>query len=150
MKNCRVLTFALLMVPACTLSSAEVPLSYAPSSLYPPPEKLIQSHGDTTYFVNPDKGDDAKAGISEGLAWKSLAKVNALKLAPGDKVVVGPGLHDASLKPSGEGTAQRPIVIQFLPGRHEFRADDAIRLCYFVSNSADAPDHMNRGRLEFS
>jgi hypothetical protein len=30
-------------------------------------------------------------------------------------------------------------VIRFLAGRHEFRADDAIRLCYFVSNSADAP-----------
>jgi hypothetical protein len=30
-------------------------------------------------------------------------------------------------------------VIQFLPGRHEFRADNAIRLRYFISNSADAP-----------
>ena len=49
-----------------------------------------------------------------------------MKLAAGDKVVISPGLHTETLKPSGEGTAEKLIVIEFLPGVHEFAAGDAI------------------------
>ncbi len=112
---------------------------YIPEDLYPPQDKLIASPGNSTYFVDPVKGDDAKAGMTQEQAWQSIAKINALQLAAGDKVVFAPGVHTESLKPSGEGTAQKPIVIQFLPGVHEFGVDDAIRLPLFVSNSCDAP-----------
>ena len=112
---------------------------FIPESLYPPKDKLIASPGNTTYYVDPGKGHDANAGTTAGKAWQSLAKVNALALAPGDRVEIAAGTLDVSLKPSGAGTKEKPVVIQFAPGRHEFRADKAIKLCNFVSNSADAP-----------
>ena len=54
-------------------------------------------------------------------------------------MVIAPGIHHQTLKPSAAGTRENPVVIQFLPGRHEFQTDEAIQLCYFVSNSAGAP-----------
>ena len=109
---------------------------FSPENLYPSQAKLIPSPGDSTYYVDPAKGNDANP---PGKPWRSMAKINALMLAPGDKVVIAPGVHHETLKPSAAGTKAKPVVIQFLPGRHEFRADRAIKLCYFVSNSADAP-----------
>jgi hypothetical protein len=109
---------------------------FSPESLYPPKEKLTASPGNTTYNIDPVNGDDANPA---GKPWKSFAKINAAALAPGDKVVIAPGVHNQTLKPSAAGTKEHPVVIQFLPGRHEFRTDEGIQLCYFVSNSADAP-----------
>ena len=96
--------------------------------------------GNTTYFVDPVNGNDDNAGTQAGKAWKSLLRVNALKLGPGDKVVIAPGVLHETLQPNVAGTKAKPVVIQFAPGRHEFRADRAAKLCYFVSNSAGAPD----------
>jgi len=112
---------------------------YAPADLYPPVATQA-SPGNTTYYVNPTTGDDSRPGTSPGGAWKSFARVNALKLAPADRVLIAPGIHPVSLKPTATGTAAKPVVIEFLPGRHEFRSDRAIRLCYYISNSADAPE----------
>ena len=109
---------------------------HLPACLYPPQDRLAASPGDTTYVVDPVKGDD---GNPVGKPWKSMAKINALKLAPGDKVVIAPGVHTASLAPSGAGTAQKPVVIRFLPGVHAFGVENAIRLPLFVSNSCDDP-----------
>jgi hypothetical protein len=109
---------------------------FSPENLYPSQAKLIRSPGDMTYYVDPAKGNDANP---PGKPWQSLAKINALMLAPGDRVVIAPGIHHETLKPSAAGTKEKPVVIEFLPGRHEFRAAQAIKLCYFVSNSADAP-----------
>jgi hypothetical protein len=39
-----------------------------------------------TFFVDSEKGDDAAAGTAESSAWKSLEKVNAAELIPGDQV----------------------------------------------------------------
>jgi len=108
-------------------------------ALYPPPGAVAASPGDTTYFVDPAKGDDSQAGTAADKPWKSIARVNALILAPGDKVTIAPGLHEATLKPSGAGTAEKPIVIEFLPGVHEFAVATALRRPWFISNSCDAP-----------
>ena len=94
--------------------------------------------GHATYFVNPAKGDDAAAGTTEGMPWRSLAKINALQLAPGDRVVVAPGVHDTTLMPRAKGTAASPVVIEFLPGTHEFAVERAERRPYFISNSCES------------
>jgi hypothetical protein len=112
---------------------------FEPAALYPPSDRLIPSPGDTTYFVDPAAGNDANPGTASGAPWKSIGKINALKLAPGDRVRIAAGLHSATLKPSGAGTAAKPIVISFAPGRHEFAVDQAVTRPYFVSNSCDAP-----------
>jgi hypothetical protein len=87
---------------------------------------VANTFGGATYHIDPSKGDD-------------LGQINELKLGPGDRVVIQPGIHHESLVPNATGTREQPVIIEFLPGRHEFRADKATNLCYFVSNSADAP-----------
>ncbi len=99
-------------------------------------EELAVSPGNATYYVDPVHGDDTQAGTSKDVAWKSLAKINALRLAAGDQVVIASGTHATSLKPSGEGTAAHPIVIRFLPGVHTFVVEGALRRPYYISNSS--------------
>ena len=112
---------------------------YEPAALYPPASQLTASPGDTTYFVDPASGDDAAAGTAKDKPWKSFAKLNAMKFAPGDKVVIAPGFHAETLKPSGAGTAAKPVTLAFAPGRHEFGDGEALRRPCFVSNSCDDP-----------
>lgn len=133
---------SLLVIAALgsTLSAAEQtsPVAVMPVA-YPEVAQRAPSPGNTTYFVDPAKGDDANAGTTTKKPWRSFAKINALKLVPGDKVVVAPGVHTATLMPLALGTAKKPIVIEFLPGVHEFAVEQALRRPYFVSNSCDAP-----------
>lgn len=112
----------------------------AEDSAYPESNALTASRGNATYYVNPVAGDDTRNGESSAAAWKSLARVNALKLAPGDRVLIAPGIHETSLKPNAQGSASKPVLIEFLPGRHEFRSEKAVRKAYFISNSADSPE----------
>ena len=112
---------------------------YEPASLYPQENQRVISPGKTFYYVDPVKGDDQNSGRKGSQAWKSLAKVNALQLALGDTVVIAPGFHAETLKPSGAGTLKKPVIIRFLAGRHEFGVENALRRPYFVSNSCDDP-----------
>lgn len=87
-----------------------------------------------TYEVDPVKGDDTNPA---GKPWRTFAKLNTARLAPGDTVVIAPGRQEESLAPMGEGTRQKPIVIRFLPGVHTIGVKGAIRLPMFVSNACD-------------
>lgn len=93
-----------------------------------------------TWFVDPVSGNDGSPGATAAGAWQSLAKLNAVKLGPGDEVVIAPGRHAASLAPAALGTAAEPVVIRFLPGVHEFGKDQAVRRAYFISNSCGTPE----------
>ena len=93
-------------------------------------------HAGVSYVVDPVKGDDANPA---GKAWRTYAKLNTVKLAPGDTVVIAPGRQEESLAPMGEGTIEKPIVIRFLPGVHTVGVKGAIRLPMYVSNSCDSP-----------
>lgn len=113
-----------------------IPLAAKP---YPEAAQLVQSGGNTTYHVDPARGDDSRDGTSPATSWKSFARVNQLRLAAGDRVLVAPGLHEVSLKPLATGTADKPVVIRFLSGTHEFAVENAVRKPWFISNSCDAP-----------
>ncbi|MEI7928019.1 MAG: hypothetical protein WCH40_05670 [Verrucomicrobiales bacterium] len=62
----------------------------APSGL-----ERLASPGDTTYLVDPENGNDANL---PGKPWKSYGKLNAMKLAPGDQVLIAPGRWNAPQK----------------------------------------------------
>lgn len=94
-----------------------------------------ESLDDTTYRVDPIHGNDANPA---GKPWKTYGKLNSIKLAPGDRVLVSPGVQEESLKPSGGGTAEKPVVIQFLPGIHTIGINQVTRVPMFVSNSMDS------------
>lgn len=109
------------------------------AEFYPDASELVPSRGNTTYHVDPARGDDAKDGTTPATSWKSFARVNQLRLAAGDRVLVAPGLHEVSLKPLATGTAEKPVIIRFLSGTHEFAVENAVRKPWFISNSCDAP-----------
>lgn len=103
------------------------------SSRYAP----AASPGDTIYLVDPSRGNDTNP---VGKPWKTFGKLNSIKLAPGDKVVISPGLQEESLKPMGGGTVEKPVVIQFLPGTHTIGIKNVTRIPIFVSNSMDSDE----------
>ena len=90
-----------------------------------------------TYLVDPAKGDDTNPA---GMPWKTFGKLNSIKLAAGDKVVIAPGPQEESLKPAGEWTAEKPVVIRFLPGIHTIGIRNVKRVPMFVSNSMDSDE----------
>jgi hypothetical protein len=70
---------------------------------------LAQGARATTFYVSP-AGRDSAAGTSPASAWRSVARVNATRLAPGDAVLFhGGGTFAGLLKPQGSGTSASPI-----------------------------------------
>ena len=69
----------------------------------------------TTYYVDFKSGSDSNDGTSESKAFKTLDKVNALDLEPGDTVLLKKGsvFEDQALKFTKEdsGTAEAPVKI---------------------------------------
>jgi len=128
-----------VVLAACVASTAaaagcaEVPEA---SGAYPK-----SSPGQTTYFIDPAAGDDARSGLERKLAWRTLARVNQLRLAPGDRVeIVAPGSFDQTLILAGSGTAEAPVEVRFAPGRYDFHPDNARREAYQISNTNDDPE----------
>ena len=65
-----------------------------------------------TYYLDAASGDDGRAGTSEALAWKTLAKVNAAICQPGDSILLkSGGSWTGQLSPKGSGADGRPIVV---------------------------------------
>jgi Right handed beta helix region len=64
-----------------------------------------------TYYVSP-AGSDAAKGTSPKSAWKTIGRVNAAELRPGDRVLFRGGdvFGDSTLMPHLSGTASAPIV----------------------------------------
>jgi hypothetical protein len=70
-----------------------------------------------TYYVSASAGNDELSGTSatvDGTAgpWKTLKKASAIKLSPGDQILLKCGdTWDEELAPTGSGTAKEPILI---------------------------------------
>lgn len=63
-----------------------------------------------TYYVSPN-GNDTSDGRSPERAWRSVAKANAVSLAPGDQVLFARGGEwRESLRASSSGAPGKPIV----------------------------------------
>jgi len=65
-----------------------------------------------TYYVDSLKGDDANPGTTPDSPWRSLAKVNSFKFAPGDILLLRRGsLWREQLIFPSSGSADAPIAI---------------------------------------
>ncbi|MCA2225055.1 right-handed parallel beta-helix repeat-containing protein [Nonomuraea aurantiaca] len=83
------------------------------ASLAPALPASALARAGTTYYVDSRTGDDSAAGTSATKPWKSLEKIGAADLKPGDAVSVKRGSKwTGTLTLSAKGTAAKPIVIQ--------------------------------------
>jgi parallel beta-helix repeat protein len=66
----------------------------------------------TTYYLDASGGSDDNAGLSATSAWKTLAKINSSKFAPGDIILLRRGsVWREQLNFPSSGSAGSPIVI---------------------------------------
>ena len=73
---------------------------------------LVDSPGNNQYHVDSVGGNDASDGLSPATAWKSLRRVNGMKFAPGDRILLMSGSRfPGQLKPHGSGSEAAPIII---------------------------------------
>lgn len=77
------------------------------------PTPASAAAGGTTYYVDAAAGNDGNAGTSASMAWRTLARVNAVTLQPGDAILLKSGAvwQGESLDLRGSGVAGHPIVI---------------------------------------
>ncbi|MGD8499443.1 MAG: right-handed parallel beta-helix repeat-containing protein [Phycisphaerales bacterium] len=80
-----------------------------------------------TYYVSPT-GNDSHSGASAQTAWRTIDKVNAKDLNPGDKVLFEGGhdyLGNLLLTAEDAGTPTQPVVIgSYGSGRAKIKAGD--------------------------
>ena len=100
------------------------------------------------YCVDPQNGDDAADGTRRS-PWKTMAPLNGTELHPGDKVLVKPGRIVGSLAPQMQGTAEKPVTIQFAPGVYHWQAEGLNEERMMISNTNDAPEMPKRVMLDF-
>lgn len=64
-----------------------------------------------TYYLDSKDGNDSQSGLSKDKAWKTLDKINALVLMPGDSVLFRSStIYSGQLKISCKGKPDRKIV----------------------------------------
>jgi parallel beta-helix repeat protein len=65
-----------------------------------------------TYYVDSNKGNDTNAGTSADAAWRTLAKVNSFRFAPGDTLLLSRGgVWREQLNVPSSGSDAAPITI---------------------------------------
>lgn len=70
----------------------------------------LEAPASRVFHVSPD-GDDEADGLSKATAWRTLRKAS-LEAAPGDTVLVAPGLYRHRIDPLRGGTPERRIVFR--------------------------------------
>ena len=103
-----------------------------------------------TYYADPQKGDDARAGTAAEVAWRSLERVNGVTLRPGDEVrFLAGGVWRGTLAPGGRGEAGKPVIIGAYGSgprpRIEGTEEDAVRLQNFPHVVLEGLEITNRG-----
>ena len=83
-----------------------VTLAYVINSLAQSPSEA--SHA---YYVDSSTGDDSSSGRSPSSAWRTIAKVNSIALAPGDTVYLRRGaIWRETLEPRNGGAPGHPVT----------------------------------------
>ncbi|MCP4046146.1 MAG: right-handed parallel beta-helix repeat-containing protein [Gammaproteobacteria bacterium] len=84
-----------------------------------------------TYYLHPGKGDDGNAGTSKKSPWKTMGRVNKLRLKPGDKILLAAGKQfwGSMVLRNVNGKADNPVVIS------TFKADDSTQESHATINA---------------
>lgn len=128
----------LLLLWLCCVAPAAV-LTAAPAA--------AQTNG-TTYYVDP-AGNDAHHGRTPSRPWRTLARVNAAYLLPGDRVLLRAGrVFDGPLILQERcGTAEAPLVIgSYGDGRAVVRAENQTAVAIANCGGIELRDLVLQGR----
>ncbi len=97
------------------------------------------------YYVSPG-GDDANAGTSELLAWRTILKVNSRNYAAGDRILFSGGATFAGnlyFAPASSGTPSNPVVISsYGSGRATINAGNGFGI-YSYNNGGFTISNLN-------
>ncbi|WPU92329.1 right-handed parallel beta-helix repeat-containing protein [Mucilaginibacter sabulilitoris] len=114
-------------------------LAQTPQSC-PATAKRHQSPAKTTYYINPQTGDDGNTGINSKMPWKTFKPVNSLMLAAGDKIeIMAPGDFNESLVLIAKGKSMAHVTVNFAPGTYNFYPKNAFKKQFHISNTNDKP-----------
>lgn len=99
------------------------------------PAAALTLQAASTYYIDSSAGDDTHTGTSIDLPWRTLERINAATLGPGDRVLLKSGsVWSGQLVPKGSGAEGAPVTIDrygggAFPRIHAGgRFDDALRL----------------------
>ncbi|MEU5540362.1 right-handed parallel beta-helix repeat-containing protein, partial [Streptomyces sp. NPDC020362] len=73
----------------------------------------VRPHGGRTFYLSPD-GDDGDDGRAPQTAWRTLRRADAVRLQPGDRLLLKGGTRfpgTLSIGPGDAGNARKPVVI---------------------------------------
>ncbi|HTE00539.1 MAG TPA: right-handed parallel beta-helix repeat-containing protein [Mucilaginibacter sp.] len=108
--------------------------------LYPSFENRKHSPGKTTYYIDPEKGNDKNRGTVIKSPWRTFKRANQLIFSAGDKLmIVAPGTFHQSLVIMAGGNKASPVTISFAPGRYDFYPDSSYKTRFDISNTNDTP-----------
>ncbi len=100
--------------------------------------KVAKAH--TSFYIDPNIGDDSNSGITKENPWKTFKRVNQLQLTEGNIVeILSAGDFKESLFLTGKGREENPITIKFAPGTYNFYPENAYKSQFHISNTNDAP-----------
>jgi len=132
-------------------------LSYSKSMLYAQELTIYPSFAvrksapvNTTYYIDPIKGNDNNIGRAIHKPWKTFMPANRLRFSAGDKLVIlKPGQFRQSLVIMAKGNSRFPVTITFAPGRYDFFPDSSFKTKFDISNTNDAPDSLKAIAIYF-
>ncbi len=107
--------------------------------LYPSAANRKISPGETSYFIDPENGNDKNPGTSPGKPWRTFSRLNQMVLSPGDKVTIKPGGFHQSLILIARGSVKAPVRINFAKGRFDIFPDSLYQGPLHISNTNDVP-----------
>src|SRR5579871_987201 len=74
----------------------------------------LTSPGNTTYYLDAQQGDDSNHGTTPRAPWKSIARINRMVFAPGDRILFAGGQTFAGalhLTRASGGAKRRPLLL---------------------------------------
>ncbi|WP_184542994.1 right-handed parallel beta-helix repeat-containing protein [Mucilaginibacter sp. FT3.2] len=131
-RNYRYLVFLLLV------AAFHITLPACAAIQYTGVNGRIISPGNTGYYVDAAKGDDANTGTSRYKAWKTLKQVNSRIFSAGDRItIIGPAEFKESLFLVARGNSEKHIKLTFLKGTYDFYTETSFKRQFFISNTND-------------
>lgn len=110
---------------------------------YPAIIERTAAKANTTFYIDPNKGDDSNLGTAKEHPWKTFKRVNQLLLTKGNTIkILSAGDFKESLFLIGKGSKENPITVKFARGKYNFYPEKAYKKTFHISNTNDAPDSL--------